>query len=89
MLRTTLLCLLLAGFALGCASGAATRCESAARYVTSASSPPLRIPDDLAPPDESEALRIPQEPEAMSGDAAAGGCLESPPPYQQSTDSTG
>ena len=41
---------------------------------------PVQIPDDLSPPNESDALRLPPD---LGGSSAvtAGECLESPPPF--------
>ena len=81
----------------GCSRNAGLRCENQARYDTAAEVAPLMIPDDLDPPGEAEALRIPAtgsstvagesqapaEPQesATGGDAAS--CTEAPPDFFQ------
>jgi hypothetical protein len=70
--------------ALGGCFGGAPRCEDAARYANSDSIAPLRIPDDLTVPDESETLLIPGG--TGFGDRneePVQGCLESPPSFFQ------
>jgi uncharacterized lipoprotein len=67
--------------AAGCSGVGSVRCEDSARYATSTTAPPVRIPDELSPPDESQALRIP--PALEQSEVPPDGCLESPPPYVQ------
>ncbi len=55
-------------------------CEPDARYATARSAPPVQIPDDLSPPDESDALRLPPDVGA-SGTVTADDCLEAPPSF--------
>src|SRR5690606_35879281 len=43
----------------GCSRQPTSTCEPAARYSTAGSAPPMQIPDDLSPPDEADALRLP------------------------------
>lgn len=74
--------ILLGAATAGCGLTAAERCVPSERYASAGSEPPLRIPDDLAPPDETDALRIPLESEPATTDARPGYCIESPPPYQ-------
>jgi hypothetical protein len=86
---------LIFGFAAitGCSRQPTTPCEPDARYSTARSVPPVQIPDDLSPPNENDALRLP--PVAVApGSATAGECLEAPPsffgesrPFQVSGDS--
>jgi hypothetical protein len=68
----------------GCSGSFALRCEDPARYTDSGEIPPVRIPDDLSPPDESQSLRIPAP---VEGDveqlASRGPCLESPPDFYE------
>ena len=68
----------------GCSGGMGLRCEDPTRYTGSGESPPVRIPDDLSPPDESQALRIPAP---LEGDVeqvrSSGPCLESPPDFYE------
>jgi hypothetical protein len=63
----------------GCSHDHAVACEPIGRYVTATTAAPVRIPDDLNPPDETDSLRMPPD----SGPAAAPTkpCLESPPGY--------
>ncbi len=56
-------------------------CEDASRYSTADSIPPVRIPDGLTPPDESDSLRLPPPPADSARQSATGACLESPPPF--------
>lgn len=75
-------CCLLGGLAAaaGCSRMETGPCEPDARYSTARSAPPVQIPDDLSPPDESDALRLP--PDAADGDSVtAGDCLEAPPSF--------
>lgn len=77
----------------GCSRQPTTPCEPDVRYSTARSAPPVQIPDDLSPPNENDALRLP--PAAVAdGAGTAGECLETPPsffgesrPFQVSADS--
>jgi hypothetical protein len=40
----------------------------------------VQIPDDLSPPDESDAIRLPSDVGSVSS-ITAGECLEAPPPF--------
>ena len=64
----------------GCSRQQAAPCEPEARYSTARSAPPVQIPDDLSPPNESDALRLPPD---LTGATAlrAGECLEAPPSF--------
>jgi hypothetical protein len=75
------LCLIV-GFTVvsGCSRQATTNCAPKERYSTARSAPPVQIPDDLSPPNESDALRLPPDPGAEVP-ATGGECLESPPPF--------
>lgn len=75
------LCLLggLAAIA-GCSRMETAPCEPDARYSTARSATPVQIPDDLSPPDETGALRLPPDVGA-SGPVTAGECLETPPSF--------
>jgi hypothetical protein len=74
-------CCLLAGLApvvAGCSRMETDPCAPDVRYATARSAPPVQVPDDLTPPDESEALRLP--PDSFLGPpTTAGECLEKPP----------
>jgi len=63
----------------GCGRDHTLACEATERYAGASSAPPVRIPDDLSPPDESESLRLP--PDAGPTAAPSRPCLESPPGF--------
>ena len=67
----------------GCGRAFGLRCEDPERYVNSGEVPPIRIPDDLDPPDETAALRIPAAPleDELEELESRGPCLESPPDF--------
>lgn len=66
----------------GCARRFAERCEDSELYAGSRQIPPVRIPDDLSPPDQSESLQIPGPIEGeVEQLESRGSCLESPPDY--------
>lgn len=75
--------LLPASLALGACFGGGMSCEDVERYANDDSIPPLRIPDDLTVPDETETLLIPGSPGLVERSEAAPvqGCLESPPDF--------
>jgi len=77
--RTTCLIVGLAAV-MGCSRQDAAPCMPEARYSTARSAPPVQIPDDLTPPNENDALRLPPE-AVVSRPVVAGECLESPPPF--------
>jgi uncharacterized lipoprotein len=64
----------------GCSRQETLPCEPEARYSTARSAPPVQIPDDLSPPDESDAIRLPSD-VGTGGSITAGECLEEPPPF--------
>jgi hypothetical protein len=64
----------------GCSREETLSCESTERYSTAQSVQPVRIPDDLSPPDESGALRLPPD-VADDRRAPTQPCLESPPSF--------
>jgi uncharacterized lipoprotein len=64
----------------GCSRQETLPCEPEARYSTARSAPPVQIPDDLSPPDESDAIRLPSD-VGVGGSITAGECLEEPPPF--------
>jgi hypothetical protein len=64
----------------GCSRQQAAPCEPEARYSTARSAPPVQIPDDLSPPNESDALRLPPD-SSGSATVTAGECLEAPPSF--------
>jgi hypothetical protein len=64
----------------GCSRQEVGPCEPEARYSTARSAQPVQIPDDLSPPNESDAIRLP--PLGVASDPiVAGACLETPPPF--------
>jgi hypothetical protein len=65
----------------GCSRQPTTECEPDSRYATARSAPPVQIPDDLSPPNEADALRLPPPAAAASASAPGGGCLHEPPPF--------
>ncbi len=67
----------------GCGRDHTVACEATERYSTAVSAPPVRIPDDLSPPDETNSLRLPAEAGPAPAPAAAltRPCLESPPGF--------
>jgi uncharacterized lipoprotein len=78
-----ILCAALTAAALaGCSRGEGIRCEDPALYSSSTSVPPIRVPDDLSVPDESQSLLIPDASRAPTdAPTAPAECLESPPRY--------
>jgi uncharacterized lipoprotein len=56
-------------------------CEQADRYENALDAAPVQVPDDLTPPDESRALKIPSLPPEIETVEKRGDCLESPPEY--------
>ena len=88
MARTTrvLIALLATGWLSACGGGFGLRCEDPARYTDSGEIAPVRIPDDLSPPDESESLRIPAPAEGeIEQVSSRGACLESPPDFYEAS----
>ena len=68
----------------GCSDGVGLRCENPARYTDSGEIPPVRIPDDLSPPNQSQALRIPASNDGnLEPVDTRGPCLESPPDFYE------
>lgn len=78
--RTALAAAALACVISGCGGERGTvGCEATDRYAAATSAPPVRIPDDLSPPDETDSLRLP--PESGSTTPPSRPCLESPPGF--------
>ncbi|HET8698946.1 MAG TPA: hypothetical protein VFO94_15785 [Gammaproteobacteria bacterium] len=65
----------------GCARDHTLRCEPSERYARAGSTAPVRVPDDLTPPDETDALQLPSAPSAPAADGAEKACLETPPTF--------
>ena len=76
---TTCLIVGLAAIA-GCSRQDAVPCLPESRYSTARSAPPVQIPDDLSPPNEVDALRLPPE-TVVAAPLVAGECLEAPPSF--------
>lgn len=85
MRRAFLLALALTSLS-GCSRDDELRCEDVSRYSTADSIPPVRVPDGLSPPDESESLRLPPPPVEMEERSTP--CLESPPRFFEDRDLT-
>jgi len=64
-----------------CSGERELRCESPERYQSARSAPPIRVPDDLSVPDESNAFRLPPPPGRGSRSSTPERCLEHPPEY--------
>ena len=64
----------------GCSRQQTGPCVPEARYSTARSAQPVQIPDDLSPPDESDAIRLPADVVPVAS-ITAGECLETPPPF--------
>ncbi len=64
----------------GCSGDRELTCAAAERYARAGSAPPVRIPDGLTPPDESDSLRVPTESVAPERSASER-CLEVPPDF--------
>ncbi len=64
----------------GCSRQETVSCNTDPRYVTARSASPVQIPDDLSPPNERDALRLPPDVGASSS-PPAGPCLQSPPSF--------
>ena len=73
---------LIAGLAAvtGCSRQETAACVPEERYATARSASPVQIPDDLSPPDEDDALRLPPDVSATTA-TTAGECLEAPPSF--------
>jgi uncharacterized lipoprotein len=66
----------------GCGGSRDMRCEGAMRYATSSTAAPIRVPEDLSLPDESDALQIPNAPPFDVPDPEVEReCLETPPDF--------
>jgi hypothetical protein len=87
MLRRLLAGVMCTSWLCGCGGDNSLNCESSERYSGASSVTPVRVPDDLSPPDETDSLRLPPPPldatprESASTTATPRGCLESPPDY--------
>jgi len=64
----------------GCSRQDPLPCTPEARYSSARSAQPVQIPDDLSPPNENDAIRLPPDPAPVAS-ITAGDCLEAPPPF--------
>lgn len=64
----------------GCSKDHTLRCEPNERYLRAGSAVPVRVPDDLTPPDETDALQLPSA-DAAPAASAEKPCLETPPTF--------
>ena len=79
-LRVVLICSCLG--MVGCFGDRSLRCEDAELYASSSSVPPMRVPEGLDVPDESNALQIPGgEPYVRQDPQTPSECLERPPEF--------
>ena len=62
-----------------CSHGSAIVCEPTSRYAGASTDGPVRIPDDLNPPDETDSLRLPPDPGRTAPPSTP--CLETPPGF--------
>jgi uncharacterized lipoprotein len=82
MRQLPILWVVLAALALaGCSGEKGVRCEDPSLYSSSTSIPPVRVPDDLSVPDESQSLLIPGPSAPANATPPPAECLESPPRY--------
>jgi hypothetical protein len=65
----------------GCHREKTSGCEDTRRYAQAASASPVQIPDDLSPPAETDALRLP--PVLANSRAPTQPCLEDPPAFSE------
>lgn len=65
----------------GCHREKTSGCKDTRRYAEAASASPVQIPDDLTPPAETDALRLP--PVLTNSRAPSQPCLEDPPAYSE------
>ena len=62
-----------------CSHGKEIVCEPTSRYAGASTAGPVRIPDDLNPPDETDSLRLPPDPGRTAPPSTP--CLETPPGF--------
>jgi hypothetical protein len=81
-MRVLILSLVVGGLtaAAGCSREASVACAADPRYATARSAQPVQIPDDLSPPNETDAIRLPPDTGAVAS-FEAGECIEEPPPF--------
>ena len=83
MMRRQVLAVVCLGctFLVGCHRSNTSGCEDTRRYAKAVSASPVQIPDDLTPPAETDALRLP--PVIVSNRAPTQPCLEDPPAFSE------
>jgi hypothetical protein len=72
------------GLLAACSHDRGNQCGDDLRYTRARTVAPVRIPDDLSPPDETDSLRLPEgvAPQASAAaDSASEQCLETPPQF--------
>ena len=62
----------------GCSRQLTSICTAEGDYLGAGTAEPIRVPEGLTVPDQSEALRVPDVPVAQS---TINGCLDAPPLY--------
>jgi hypothetical protein len=72
---------------IGCSGEEGVRCDDPGLYQSSTAVGPIRVPDDLTVPDESQSLLIPGPSSGQREAPPTEGCIESPPPYSQNANS--
>ena len=74
--------ILLGGLALGaCSHDKVVRCGSDVTYLEARSANPVRVPDDLTLPDETESLRVPEPGPVADPAGESEVCLENSPAF--------
>ena len=68
-------------FLVGCHRSNTGGCEDTRHYAKAVSASPVQIPDDLTPPSETDALRLP--PVVTNNRAPTQPCLEDPPAFSE------
>ena len=68
-------------YLVGCHRSNTGGCEDTRRYAKAVSASPVQIPDDLTPPSETDALRLP--PVVANNRAPTQPCLEDPPAFSE------
>lgn len=71
----------------GCSGDRELTCQAAERYAQAGTAPPVRIPDGLTPPDDTDSLRVPPE-SVVPPRSASQRCLDVPPEFNTRTPST-
>lgn len=74
-------CVIVGVAMVGCSRQETVACDVDARYSTARSATPVQVPDDLSPPNESDALRLPSPATVASVSPNVGSCLQEPPSF--------